>query len=187
MKHLFLGESPALDFVGSRFARNEEEPWEMLRTPEAFDAWCVQSGQLPEQFGASEAEFARAIELREASYRLLLATIRGDGLPAAELDVVNRCANEAPLTRALSGSGRIERTGDVTALLSELARGVIEIAGGDDAKLLRECGRPECTQLYIDRSRGQRREWCSMAICGSRMKARAYRERRKLSTAPVSK
>jgi len=43
--------------------------------------------------------------------------------------------------------------------------------------LLKECGRPECTQVYVDSSRGFRREWCAMATCGNKMNAPAHRAR----------
>lgn len=43
---------------------------------------------------------------------------------------------------------------------------------------LKECGRPGCTRLYLDRSRGARRTWCGMEACGNRVKAAAYRARR---------
>nr|WP_272925142.1 CGNR zinc finger domain-containing protein [Streptomyces sp. SID8377] len=43
--------------------------------------------------------------------------------------------------------------------------------------MLRECARPECTQVYLDHSRGRRREWCAMRTCGNRVKAAAFRAR----------
>jgi predicted RNA-binding Zn ribbon-like protein len=63
--------------------------------------------------------------------------------------------------------------------LSSIARVAVEILGGPDADLLKECGRPECTQVYLDRSRGSRREWCAMETCGNKMKAAAYRARKR--------
>ncbi|MGI5425384.1 CGNR zinc finger domain-containing protein [Streptomyces sp. CA-179760] len=44
---------------------------------------------------------------------------------------------------------------------------------------LKECGRPGCTRVYLDRSRGGRRAWCGMEECGNRVKAAAYRARRR--------
>ncbi|WP_259471139.1 CGNR zinc finger domain-containing protein [Streptomyces sp. ZS0098] len=38
----------------------------------------------------------------------------------------------------------------------------MEVLGVAEVDLLRECSRPECTQTYLDRSRGRRREWCAM-------------------------
>jgi predicted RNA-binding Zn ribbon-like protein len=78
----------------------------------------------------------------------------------------------------LTASGR--RTGATPdQALSSIARDAIEVLSGPDAELLKECGRPECTQVYLDRSRGARREWCAMETCGNKMKAAAYRARKK--------
>ncbi len=45
--------------------------------------------------------------------------------------------------------------------------------------LLKECGNPECTRVYLDRSRGTRRQWCGMESCGKKFEAAAYRARRR--------
>ncbi|MEP7765172.1 CGNR zinc finger domain-containing protein [Sanguibacter sp. 25GB23B1] len=42
---------------------------------------------------------------------------------------------------------------------------------------LRSCGNPECRLFLIDRSHGNRAQWCSMAVCGNRMKARRHYHR----------
>ena len=44
---------------------------------------------------------------------------------------------------------------------------------------LRPCGNPECRLFLIDRSPGNRAQWCSMAVCGNRMKARRHYERKR--------
>lgn len=42
---------------------------------------------------------------------------------------------------------------------------------------LRACENPECVRFLIDRSRANTARWCSMAVCGNRMKARRHYER----------
>lgn len=44
---------------------------------------------------------------------------------------------------------------------------------------LRPCGNPECRLFLIDRSHANRAQWCSMAVCGNRMKARRHYERKR--------
>jgi predicted RNA-binding Zn ribbon-like protein len=39
------------------------------------------------------------------------------------------------------------------------------------------CPGDDCGWAFYDYSRNQASAWCSMAVCGSRSKARAYRER----------
>jgi predicted RNA-binding Zn ribbon-like protein len=35
-----------------------------------------------------------------------------------------------------------------------------------------------CQWLFYDRSRNRSAVWCQMAVCGNRIKTKAYRERR---------
>ncbi|MEE4545124.1 CGNR zinc finger domain-containing protein [Streptomyces sp. V4-01] len=42
---------------------------------------------------------------------------------------------------------------------------------------LRPCANPECRLFLLDRSKTNKARWCSMAVCGNRMKARRHYER----------
>jgi len=42
---------------------------------------------------------------------------------------------------------------------------------------LRPCANTECARFLLDHSRPNRARWCSMALCGNRMKARRHYER----------
>lgn len=42
---------------------------------------------------------------------------------------------------------------------------------------LRPCANDECRLFLIDRSRANRARWCSMSLCGNRMKARRHYQR----------
>jgi hypothetical protein len=51
----------------------------------------------------------------------------------------------------------------------------LHIAG--KSQRLRRCEADDCRWVFYDRSRNQSKVWCDMSGCGSRAKARAYRER----------
>jgi predicted RNA-binding Zn ribbon-like protein len=42
---------------------------------------------------------------------------------------------------------------------------------------LRACANDECRLFLIDRSKANAARWCSMAVCGNRMKARRHYQR----------
>lgn len=176
--HAFPCGTLALDFLGTLRARRNPVPAEKLGAPELLDAWFVESGMLDEAPGADEADLAAAVELREAVYSLVEARLagRGAGADADAVAVLNRHAAQPPVVVQLGPSG-VRRSGSAAHGLAAVAREAAEILGGPDADLLRECGRPECTQVYLDRSRGHRREWCAMRTCGNRVKVSAYRSR----------
>ncbi|MET7518762.1 CGNR zinc finger domain-containing protein [Streptomyces sp. NPDC005480] len=132
---------------------------------------------------ADEVDLETAIDLREVIYSLVAARHAAEPLPAADVAELNRHAAGLPVKAQLGPDG-VMHTGSVSQGLAALARETVEILGGDEGALLRECARPECTQVYLDRSRGHRREWCAMRTCGNRVKAAAYRARQ--SAAPRS-
>lgn len=47
----------------------------------------------------------------------------------------------------------------------------------DSPGRLRPCANDECRLFLIDRGTGNRARWCSMAVCGNRMKARRHYQR----------
>jgi predicted RNA-binding Zn ribbon-like protein len=183
--HAFPSGTLALDFVGTRRVRREPEPLEKLVSPELLDAWFVESGLLDDEPRSTESDLEAAVQLRESIYALVIARLTGAPLPDDAVTVVNGHASGAPESLQLA-SGLARRSGSAAHGLASLARQTVEIIGGDDGALIRECGRPGCTQVYVDRSRGHRREWCAMRTCGNRAKASAYRARHRGAGQPAN-
>ncbi|MFG2115803.1 CGNR zinc finger domain-containing protein [Streptomyces sp. NPDC048718] len=182
MNHAFPCGTLCLDFVGTLRARRNDVPLEKLATPGLVDDWFVESGMLDLAPGASESDVTLAVQLREAVYELVAARLDGRALPVEAVAEVNLHAAGLPVTLRLGPDG-VMRSGSVAQGLAELAREAVRLVGGEEAALLRECARPECTQVYLDRSRGHRREWCAMRTCGNRVKAANYRARQNAAQA----
>jgi predicted RNA-binding Zn ribbon-like protein len=105
---------------------------------------------------------------------LLTAVVRGEA-PAAVLSDVLAGAHQVPELSDQGLTWRLNVAEDsrlaVTAVLewADLAR----TAPGR----LRPCANAECRLFLIDRSRANSARWCSMAVCGNRLKARRHHER----------
>ena len=69
--------------------------------------------------------------------------------------------------------------GFLGGILATLARGM---ADGSWSRV-KSCRNDTCRWLFYDHSRNRSGTWCTMAICGSRMKSRAYRSRQKAAGA----
>lgn len=181
MIHAFPCGTPALDFVGTLRARRNDQPAEKLDSNAALEAWFIEAGLVDAGPVSRGTDLADAVALREAIYDLVSARRRGEELPASAKELVNARAAEMPIGLSLDGAAeagiRVNRVGTVRQGLATLARETVEIVGSADGALLRECARPECTQVYLDRSRGGRREWCAMKTCGNRVKASKFRAR----------
>jgi predicted RNA-binding Zn ribbon-like protein len=82
---------------------------------------------------------------------------------------------EGPVSGLVWSSRRRWRSPD--ALLFPIARTMAELVCNDDFSRVRACEGSNCTLVFIDRTRGHARRWCSMAVCGNRAKQAAHRER----------
>lgn len=177
LDHVFVCGDPALDFAATLRARRSAR-FEMFATPARLDAWYVESGVVDAVAPGGPDDVDRARAVREAAYRLITARRLGEDYDAGALAVVNGAARTPSAVPQLTASGRRTEATPSEAL-STVARRAVELLAGPDVPLLKECGNPECTRVYIDRSRGMRRQWCGMESCGNKIKAAAYRARRK--------
>ncbi|RSS43741.1 hypothetical protein EF902_17835 [Streptomyces sp. WAC05858] len=185
LEHVFLCGNPALDFAATLRARRSVR-FEMFVSPDRLDAWYLESGIVDTVSASQHADVERAVALREAIYELVTARGAGEPYGSEALAVVNDTAREPAAAPQLTASGR--RT-DATSqeALSTVARHAVELLSGPDVPLLKECGNPECTRVYIDRSRGGRRQWCAMDLCGNKLKAAAYRARKRQAQEPAAR
>jgi predicted RNA-binding Zn ribbon-like protein len=177
VNHVFLCGNPALDFACTLRARRTAR-FETLDAPATLDSWYVECGLVNAAPACQEGDLARAVEVREAIYALVTARLAGDGYDEQALALVNEAARTPPATPRLTAAGRWTEATPEQAL-STVARHAIELLSGPDVPLMKECANPECTKVFIDRSRGGRREWCGMESCGNKVKAAAYRARKK--------
>ncbi|MBB4931711.1 putative RNA-binding Zn ribbon-like protein [Lipingzhangella halophila] len=176
MRFAFVSGNPALDLVGTVESRGDE-PADLLATPADLEQWVLECDELPDQATADIATFTSALRLREAIYQLALDRMRARRFAPASLAIVNNAAARPLPTVELSDAG-VRLSGDLRCALAHVARSAITVLADHDA-CVKECGRPSCTRLYLDRSRGARRTWCGMEGCGNRVKAAAYRARRR--------
>ncbi|MFE6690175.1 CGNR zinc finger domain-containing protein [Streptomyces sp. NPDC057743] len=179
MDFAFVSGNPGLDLAGTVLSRRDE-PIDILAAPADLERWVTACDELPDRVTADVTTFDSALTLREAIYQLALDRVLDQPFTPASLKILNDTA-ESPLpTLRLSNAG-LHRSGELPAVLSQIARSAITLLA-DPHACLKECGRNSCTRLYLDRSRGARRTWCGMDACGNRIKAAAYRARRRAST-----
>lgn len=177
--HVFVSGNLALDFLGTRKWRRSE-PEELLETPADLGDWIDQAGVVSGPVRVDASDLERALALREALYDLVAARLGspGPGVPSDAIAVLNAAAANPPVVPVVTADG-VRVDGDARAVLSTIARSGAEVLAPVTEGVLKECGRDECTRVFLDRSRGARRAWCGMEECGNRVNAAAYRRRRR--------
>ncbi|BCY08521.1 ABATE domain-containing protein [Actinoplanes sp. L3-i22] len=179
MEFVFVSGNLALDLLGTLKWRRTR-PEEGLLTPAEAGRWAVDAGLLSQAPPGDADDFARLIAVREAIYRLVEAARTGADGPGSDLGILNAAANRPLPALTLTAHGA-HRAGTLDAVTAEVARSAISFL--DEMRKptplrVRECERPECTRVFVDRSRAGTRSWCGMAECGNRVKAREYRARK---------
>ena len=190
------GDALCLDFANSWGDRRRPES-DRLRSYDDLLAFARQTGAvtagaadaLRQAAAGDEAAAAiahgRALELRDALYRLLAARARGREPEAADLALLNEALRDAlpHLRLAPHGEGygwSWDESGvDLLAPLRPIVRSAADLLAGEDLARVRECDGATCTWLFFDRSRNRSRRWCSMDSCGNRAKAARHYHRRR--------
>jgi predicted RNA-binding Zn ribbon-like protein len=131
------------------------------------------------RLAASPAELERAAAVREALRALLLdhngvaADVTGASVTLEQASrracLEFRVGDDGPTLQP--GVGGLD--GELGTLL---AIAVAAAAVGTWTRL-KACRSTTCRWAFYDAARNHSRTWCSMAVCGNRAKARAYRER----------
>jgi predicted RNA-binding Zn ribbon-like protein len=147
----------------------------------ATRTWLVDHGLLDDGARLTSRDRDLVVEVRESLRAMLLAN---NGVPLAPdvIDTLNAVASGAPLEARFDPEGTIGVTGrgrGVDGALGRLLAVVVQSAADGTWSRLKACREDECHWAFYDRSRNRSGQWCVMAVCGNRNKARSYRERRK--------
>jgi predicted RNA-binding Zn ribbon-like protein len=178
----FIANNLALDFINSAYGSHENSH-DCLVNDQSALAWLKAAGQLGDEPNGPPlglAELARS--LRHAARRLIGGS-ETERLCYAE--VVNQVLEAGRPRRTLavnidSNFLFIEQRRDNSpaSLLEPIAMELAHLVVKGELSLVRKCEAHDCTLMFLDATKSGRRRWCSMAICGNRMKVAAFRARK---------
>jgi predicted RNA-binding Zn ribbon-like protein len=195
---IFIGDAPALDFLNS-VATPADTTIDWIDDGEGLLRWLEQAHLVPADVlrktrkqalpGKLDMIAAQARSLREW-FRGFVLKHKGRPLALmdlAELQPLNQLLgrDEAYYRIVLRPSGRaaalelqvVRHWRSPEALLLPIGEMFARLLCAEDFSNVRACERPGCTLIFADRTRGHVRRWCSMDICGNRVKQAAHRRR----------
>jgi predicted RNA-binding Zn ribbon-like protein len=143
--------------------------------------WLRHNGLLNARDEATDADHGRAIELREAIRELLAANHDGGEAPAAatRLTTAARRAKLRPEFTATGGTRLVTGADGVDGALGGLLVVINDAMTDGRWRRLKVCHNDACRWAFFDASRAGAGKWCSMAVCGNRNKAAAWRARQR--------
>jgi predicted RNA-binding Zn ribbon-like protein len=170
-----------VEFVNTNDLEDERD---RIGTPALLGAWLNEHGALEPGAVVTAATHARALDLREG----LRALGRQNNAELAEpelLRALEAATGELPLVASLgtdAGWQLRPRAGGADAYLAAIVAIALRAMANGSWSRVKACQNDTCRWLFVDGSRNRSRTWCTMAICGSRMKSRAYRARQRPET-----
>jgi predicted RNA-binding Zn ribbon-like protein len=142
---------------------------------ELLAEWLEENG-----VAARPAALVRAREVREALRELLIANNERRPAPAEAAETLERAAARSGLTLRFSPSAELVPLADgVDGALGRVLAAALSAMWDGSWTRLKACR--NCHWAFYDESRNRSAAWCSMQLCGNRLKTRAYRRRRQLA------
>ncbi len=190
---LFVGNRPILDFLNTRPVL-EAGPTELLPDAPALERWLIASGTVSSTKDIATlrlwrnspkfAAFLKALiafreRLREAVLRI------ESGLPVspAFLSEVNGLLLLHPqITSLVRRDGKLVQESRLELrkpvdLWAPIADATAELIAETESSRIRKC--ETCVVHFFDTSKKGSRRWCSMNICGNKLKVSAYQRRKR--------
>ena len=192
---LFVGNHLALDFLNTRPVQNGE-PMELLSDFGALLRWFQTAGLLNSremanlQRQSGESATARRTleamrEFREKLRKQALAWEGGADVHRASVEELNRLMAAHPMLSKVQATGKVPsmelwfEPRQPEDLFAPLAHSAAKLFAEADRNRVRKCG--QCVLHFYDTSKKGTRRWCSMQLCGNRLKVAAYAARQRLS------
>ena len=190
---LFIANRPILDFLNTKpmLARG---PTELLPDFQALERWLIASGIVHSPKAKSllrnwrhspeAASFLKDLVafrelLRDAVVRLEAGSAPSDDF----VEEVNRGLLRHPLATTLrKRQGRIAREAHLdlkrpSDLWAPIFDGAADLLSEPETRRIRQC--EACVVHFFDTSKKGSRRWCSMNICGNKLKVAAYQRRKR--------
>jgi predicted RNA-binding Zn ribbon-like protein len=197
---ILIADALGLDFLNS-VARSADSIIDWIDSGEGFLSWLGEARLVPAEAleelreqalpGELDKVADQARQLREWFRRVVLQhkgrPLRVDALK--DLAPLNRLLErDEPYSRitahdheghARLGIQRMRRWQSPESLLLPIGEALAKFVCEDDFTDVKNCEGPSCTLMFVDRTRGRTRRWCSMAICGNRAKQALHRSKAK--------
>lgn len=194
---LFVGNQLALDFLNTNPVLSEG-PKELLPDTHALEKWLLASGVLVSSKAKASVRRWRdtpkaevllhsLIAFRERLRTAIIRQEAGSSVSESFIAEVNLMLVQYPSRIALHKKGaRLERRTVFEPQRPEdvwapLAAATAELLSDVEPSRIRKC--ESCVAHFRDTSKKGSRRWCSMNICGNRLKVAAYQHRNRAARA----
>ncbi|MGA8740365.1 MAG: ABATE domain-containing protein [Terracidiphilus sp.] len=190
---LFVANNPILDFLNTKPVL-AEGPTELLRDVNALERWLIASTMVSSAKAKAvirsrrnstqaAAFLEQLIAFRERLRESVVRIENGSQPSDAFLAEVNSLLIQYPLRSSLrKRDGKVIREMTFeprkpTDLWAPIIDGTADLLANAESSRIRKC--ESCVVHFFDTSKKGSRRWCSMSICGNKLKVAAYQRRKR--------
>jgi predicted RNA-binding Zn ribbon-like protein len=181
---------PCLDFVNTKNWHIDEKPYDFFGDYSALLQWNLQLELITpsqaeklfelagQQTQKAQAALKQARQLRETIYRIFFAVTNVQEIPGIELDQFNEAWGRSLANmqvQPVQKTFRWEWIGTDKALDSvfwPVLHSAAQLLISEKLYRVKDC--EGCGWLFLDTTKGRRRRWCDMRICGNRAKSKRH-------------
>lgn len=192
-KFFFIGEHLCADFINTQIGVNGQSV-DLLENFHDLVVWLHQA-QLLDDTHAQESLLSwdntpaaaqvlnAARQLRQVIQAIITNHAAAKGVAQSTLDAINQLlAHDLGYHQLVPTQKGIELHFHPAAhqaihLLMPIVHAASDLVCKGGFSHIRKCENPVCPLFFFDTSKNHTRRWCSMAICGNRMKATAFYQR----------
>ena len=193
-KFLWLGNDPAIDFANTEIVQDGQTV-DLLEKPDDLLDWMAAAEMLSSRAlkdakrALSQPQLQKALT-RACEYRRVLKAalenlhqhkhICTDRAAIAETNRLLACPRTTFTLSAVEKSLQLRHNWAVTEpddLSRPIALAFALLLTTQDAGRIRKCQNPDCVLFFLDTSKSGTRAWCSMEICGNKLRVAAFRKR----------
>src|SRR3954447_10650482 len=158
-------------FVNSNYDLEHEHGAELLGSAEQLAHWLRRRDLIGAGTRATESDRERAVELREGLRGLLLAKHDGNHATLeSKIEIGLQLGTREPAFTAATRTP----SAALDLILAQAAAAQLD----GSWQRLKACR--ECAWAFYDHSRNGAGNWCSMKVCGGRVKQRAHYKRKRV-------
>lgn len=191
---LFVGNHPCLDFINTRMIV-QGNLTDLLSGCEDLVAWLVQTRMMDKtqavavmaQWSRKDQEqlFEQGAMFRRALSEMVARIVARKSIPNSAVASINHILSRCPgYPQLVYAKGRFERQfqsqgPQKEGLLAPLAEAASDLLCSGKLSLIKKCGNAACILYFYDTTKNHSRNWCSMQLCGNRIKVAAHYQRKR--------
>ena len=194
---LFVGNHLCLDFINTQMIV-QSNPTDLLGGCEDLVTWLVQASVMDKVQAAlvmthmtqwshkdQEQLFEQGIRFRGTLREMAKRIVARKSIPHSAVAFINqvlsRCPGYPQLVYKKGGYTRQfqSQAAQKDGILAPLAEAASDLLCSGNFSLVKKCGNPSCILYFYDTTKNHARNWCSMQLCGNRIKVAAYYQRKR--------